>query len=230
MKLLVKKIKRESSDSISIIFERPKNLNFYPGQYLDIGFVTKKGIDSRIMSISSSPSEDFLMITYKIGISPYKIALQDLKPGDIVESTHPAGTVVIDDSGSIVMIAGGIGIAPHRSMIKWVVDRSRLDRDKKFNLPITLIYSNSDKDFIFKKELDQWVKLYPKLNIHYVVTSKDGRLTEAKLQQFLILSSTNLVPIHYLAGPPSMVDDFENILLKLGVDETNIRTDRFDGY
>lgn len=249
MQLKVLQIRSETKDSHSIIFEKPGDFSFYPGQYLDIalklssppplsfpprrwrGKLRRESIQSRIMSISSSPSEDFLMITYKEGMSPYKRQLRELQSGDTVESTHPAGTVVIDDSAPIVMLAGGIGIAPHRSMIKWAVDR-------KLNLPITLIYSNSDDDFIFKKELYSWQKQYPKLIIHYVVTNHGSHLDEAKLKlflnsqkskdfssKFLILNST-----FYLAGPPAMVDDFENILLNLRVDSVNIRTDRFDGY
>jgi len=215
--------RKETKNTFSLILEKPAGFAFYPGQYLDIGFNTGIGLDTRILSISSSPSEDFLMVTYKIGISPYKNRLHSLKSGDSIQSSHPAGTVVIDDSSPVVLMPGGIGIAPHRSMIKWAVDR-------KLNLPITLIYSNSDQDFIFKKELDSWLKQYPKLTIHYVITSAEGRLDAGRLKRFLVPSSTDLVPIHYLAGPPGLVDDFENILLKLGVDSTNIRTDRFDGY
>lgn len=221
MKLTVKKIKKEAEDSFSIIFDKPKNFQFYPGQYLDMELpVEDPRSQTRIMSISSSPSEDFLMITYIEGISPYKIAMQNLRPGDIVESSHPAGTVVIDDSSPLVFLAGGVGIAPHRSMIKWAVDQ-------KLDLPITLIYSNSGPDFIFKKELDQWQKQFNNLTIYYVVTSKDGRLSDAKLAT-AVGSLAN--KIFYLAGSPGMVDDFENVLLKMGIDSTNIRTDRFDGY
>ncbi len=213
MQIKLKSIKKEAEQIFSLVFDKPEGFNFYPGQYLDVGI---------IFSISSSPSEDFLMLTYKTGISPFKKRLATLKKGDLISSSHPAGTVVIDDSSPIVMMAGGIGIAPHRSMIKWAVDQ-------KLDLPITLIYSNSDSDFIFKKELDFWQKMYPKLKIHYIVTGKEGRLTEEKLQKLSPVTS-NLSPIYYLAGPPAMVDDFEDILLSLGIDETSIRTDRFDGY
>ncbi len=223
--------KSETKDSFSLILEKPENFNFYPGQYLDIELPVDDPLgNTRIFSISSSPSEDFLMLTYKTGISPFKKLFHSLKSGDTIQSSHPAGTVVIDDSSPVILMPGGIGIAPHRSMIKWAVDR-------KINLPITLIYSNSDKDFIYKKELDSWLKLYPKLTIHYVITSKDGRLDESKLQNYLtshFKSPTShlslLTSIYYVAGPPGLVDDFENILLKLDVDSTNIRTDRFDGY
>lgn len=221
MQLKVKGIKKESKDTISIILEKPDNFSFYPGQFLDIELSVKDSLGpTRILSLSSSPSEDFIMLTYKKGTSHFKKKLQTLKAGDLISSSFPAGTVVIDDSSPLVLMPGGIGIAPHRSMIKWAVDR-------KLNLPITLIYSNSDSDFIFKKELDEWQKQYPKLTIHYVITSKDGRLNKSQLAPIVSMYGT---AVYYLAGKPSMVDDFEKILLELGIDETSIRTDRFDGY
>lgn len=223
MILKVKAQKKENKDSFSLILEKPENFNFYPGQYLDVELPVSDPMGkTRIFSISSSPSEDFVMLTYKLGLTPYKKILQALKGGDMITSSHPAGTVVIDDASPVVMLSGGIGIAPHRSMIKWTVDRN-------LNLPITLIYSNSDNNFIFKKELDDWQKIYPKLTVNYIVTTHDGRLTEEKLNQLYPIPYS-LIPIFYLAGPPAMVDEFEEILLKLGVDSTNIRTDRFDGY
>ena len=219
MQLRVKDVKRESKNSFSLILEKPTGFSFYPGQFLDIG--SPRGGVGRIFSISSSPTEDFIMLTCKITSSSFNKKLRSLKEKDLVSSSHPAGTVVIDDSSPLVLMPGGIGITPHRSMIKWAVDR-------KLNLPITLIYSNSDSDFIFKEELDFWQKQYPKLEINYIITGKDGRLDELRFNK-LYPKPYTLNPIFYLAGPPAMVDDFEEILLKLGVDSTSIRTDRFDG-
>ncbi len=220
MKLKVTSLRHETKNTLSILFEKPKGFAFYPGQYLDIELPIKDPLETtRIFSLSSSPSEDFLMITYNLGITPYKQQLRRLQPGDIIKSSHPAGTVVIDDSSPLVMIAGGVGIAPHRSMLKWAVDR-------QLDLPITLIYSSSD-EIIFKKELDLWQKQLPSLTIHYIITSKNGRLNQTKLATIVEHFGNQ---IFYLAGPPGLVDDFENILLNLRVDSVNIRTDRFDGY
>lgn len=220
MQLRVKRSQKEAKNSFSIIFQKPDNLQFYPGQYLNISLpVSDPNGSSREFTIASSPSEDFLMITTKKGISNFKKKLQKIKTGQI-ESDHPAGTFTISENDPAVFLAGGVGITPFRSMIKWALDC-------KMDLPMTLIYSNSDSDFMFKKELSEWQSKLPNLTIHYINTSKDGRLTKDKLQR-LITHHSSLV--YYLAGPPAMVDDFEKMLLDLGVDQTSIRTDRFDRY
>ncbi|TSC64044.1 MAG: xylene monooxygenase electron transfer component, partial [Microgenomates group bacterium Gr01-1014_93] len=147
MKLAVYKIKQETRNAFSIYFKKPKNLNYYPAQFLIVKY---KGVE-REFTVSSSPSEKYLVITPKIGISPLKKFLIKLKPGDGVEIDPPMGTYTLDSKSPAVMIAGGVGITPMRSMIKYALDQ-------KLSIPMTLIYSNSDSDFIFKKELDLWQK------------------------------------------------------------------------
>src|SRR5258706_14495840 len=118
MILKVLENRQETKNCFSLILGKPEGFSFYPGQFLDIELPVKDlSGTTRIFSISSSPSENFIMLTYKVGISPFKKSLELLKSGDLISSSHPAGTVVIDDSSPIVMLAGGIGIAPHRSMI-----------------------------------------------------------------------------------------------------------------
>lgn len=208
----------ESKDAFSLILEKPENFNFYTGQYLDYELpVDDPNGNTRAFTISASPTEDFLMLSAKHGFSEFKKALYQLKPGDTITTSHPVGTFILDESSPAVFVAGGIGITPFRSMIKYAVD-------KNFKAPITLIYSNSDDNFVFKKELDNWRKVYPKLDIIYHNSSQAGRLTTLSLKPY------PLNPIYYLAGSHSFVNDMEKILLKVGVDPTNIRYDRFDGY
>lgn len=210
--------KKETRDTFSLILEKPKGFNFYPGQYLDVELPVKdKYGNTRAFTISSSPTENFLMITFKKGISEFKKKLASLKSGDTISVSHPAGTFTLDESSPAVFIAGGIGITPFRSMIKYAVDQ-------KLNIPIDIIYLTSDNIFLFKKNLDKWQKEYSKLEIIYQNTASSGHT--------ITLNTKYLIPntIFYLAGPPKMVDDFEKILFELGVEETSIRTDRFDGY
>lgn len=223
MILQVKEKRLEENNCFSLILEKPDGFNFYPGQYLDIELPVKDRLgNTRTFTISSSPTEDFLMMTTKKGLTPFKKSMAMLKPADTITTSHPAGTFTLDESQSAVFIAGGIGITPFRSMIKYVADY-------KLNTPITLLYSYSDNNFLFKKELENWQKQLPNLTIHYIVTSQVGRLDKNNfLKLYPKPNTTNI--IYYLAGPPSMVDEFAAMLLGLGVDQIDIRYDRFDGY
>lgn len=218
LKILEKKL--ETDQVFSLILEKPANFNFYPGQYLDIELAIQNNVTSdRIFTLSSSPTEDFLMITSKTGISNFKEVMSKLKPGDGISITHPIGTFILDESSPAVFLAGGIGITPFRSMIKYALDNHLLTH-------LTLIYSNSDDNFPFRKELDSWSGQLPNLIIYYIITNKEGRLDRQKL----IKAKRDVSTIYYLAGPPTMVKRFEEILLDLKVDEVNIRYDSFDGY
>lgn len=225
MKLKILKIKEETHHCFSLIIEKPFGFDFYPGQYLDIELDIKandtKG-NIRAFTISSSPTENFLMITPKKGISDFKKALEKLKTGDLIQSSHPAGTFTLDETSPAVFITGGIGVTPFRSILKYAVDQ-------KINTSITLVYSNSSENFLFKEELDSWQTQIKNCTIHYINTSIKGRLDKEKLQ-ILYPYPLPLTPIYYLAGSQSMIYNFSKYLQDLGVDEINIRTDSFDGY
>lgn len=223
MILQVKENRAEVNNCFSVILDKPRGFNFYPGQYLDVELpVEDRRGNTRTITISSSPSENFLMITVKKGVSKFKKMMERLKIGDHITTSHPVGTFTLDETEKAVFIAGGIGITPFRSIIKHTLDH-------KLNTPITLFYLNSSSDFLFKTELDKWQKQLPNLIIHYLVTGQSGRLDKEKLLKLSPLRLP-LPPIYYLAGPPSMVDDFGSWLIGSGVDEINIRYDRFDGY
>ncbi|OGE26636.1 hypothetical protein A3C26_04570 [Candidatus Daviesbacteria bacterium RIFCSPHIGHO2_02_FULL_39_12] len=216
--------KQVSKNIFSLILEKPKGFIFYPGQYLDVELpVDDPNGSTRAFTISSSPTENSLMVTTKKGISPFKKFMENIKPGETVSTSHPAGTFTLDETEKAVFIAGGIGITPFRSMIKYVLDQ-------QLKTPIILIYLNSVNNFPFKNELDNWQNKLPNLKIHYVNTTVQGKLDKGKLKIILHTKYLILNTIFYLAGPPGMVDDVEKILLKIEVDPINIRTDRFDGY
>ncbi len=221
MQLRIKNIHKNTETTFSLIFEKPEVFDFYPGQYLDMELpVTDPNSNSRTFTISSSPTEPFLMITTRKGISPFKKFMEKLQEGTTITTSHPVGTFILDESEPAIFLAGGIGITPFRSIIKYSVD-------KKLKTPMTLVYSNSDDNFLFKDELNLWQKQLHGLKVIYYQTSIKGRLDITKLDAAVQRSVTD---IFYLAGPPSLVDDFEKILLQLGIDSVNIRTDRFDGY
>jgi glycine betaine catabolism B len=227
---LVKKID-EAKDTKSFIFQPEKAILFSPGQYLyytlpKLNYPDAKGA-TRHFTIASSPTEDGLMLTTKIRAeSGYKKTLDELPMGSFVEIQEPNGTFFFDEGETEphVFLAGGVGITPFRSMIKYVVD-------KKIKTPIYLIYSNSDESTTFKKELDEITKSNPNIKVHYVVSSIEGHLDQTKIDS--IIGSWNLKNIKFtwwICGPPPFTSAMEDILSKMKVPGGQIRSEKFTGY
>ncbi len=226
MKLqLVRKI-TEAKDTVSFFFLPSEKVTWQAGQYayLTIGEITKQ------FTIASSPTEEFIQITTRIREgSEFKQNLNRLEIGSKIEARLPFGTFVLDSNYLVptayhVFLAGGIGITPFRSMIKY-------NLDLKLNIPMYLIYSNSDNEFVFKNELDAWQKGNNLLKIEYVNTSVDGRVDKLKISNYLNTWNLTLdACFFWLVGPPGFVTAMENILEELKIPEDNVKTEKFTGY
>lgn len=219
--LKVKELRKEATDYLSIVFERPRGLTYEPGNWMDIRFPVPEFPVGKTYSFVSSPTEPDIMISFRKGISKFKKALETVNPGDIMIITqHGTNGFLLNKRYQSVFIAGGIGIAPFRSMIK-----ESIDTNSKGD--ITLIYLNHTENFPFKEEFDAWQKTYPYLSVHYVVTGQEGRLTKEKILQLIphITESMN-----YIAGSPGMVISVEKILKEIGIRKEDIKTDSFTGY
>ncbi|MBN2056480.1 FAD/NAD(P)-binding protein [bacterium] len=119
--------------------------------------------------IASAPTrEDYIECSFKKA-GKVTAALHRANVGDIVGFRGPYGNwFPIDDmfGKNIVFIAGGIGLAPVRSLI-WNV----LDRREEFN-DITIIYgARSVADLVYKRELEEWKA---RSDINTIVTVDPG--------------------------------------------------------
>ncbi|HLD92348.1 MAG TPA: FAD-dependent oxidoreductase [Patescibacteria group bacterium] len=227
---LIKK-RNEAKDTVSFFFEADKPFNWIAGQYIYItlsklNYPDERG-STRHFTISTSPTEgDLIRITMRIRESSgYKKTLNNLPNGSIVEGKGPQGTFVFDEQiKNNIFLAGGIGITPFRSMIKWNIDR-------KLNVPIFLIYSNSDSEFVFKNEIDEWVKNNNNIKVEYFDTSESGHLDKTKIENALdgwSLDKNSL--IFSVVGPNVFVDAMEDSLNELNIPDSNIKTEKFTGY
>lgn len=232
MKLKLVEIRDEARGTKSFFWQSEKSVAFYPGQYYYFTLPALKYPDprgsTRHFTISSSPTEgEILRLTTRIREeSGYKKTLAELPVGSEIEGEGPNGTFVFDEkeTGPHVFIAGGIGITPFRSIIKYIADKNLLT-------PIYLIYSNSDNDFVFKKELDEIVGAHPNIKIRYVITSVEGRLDDLKIGK--MIENWKLVIGNctwWLCGPPPMIDAMEQVLGKLKITSGHVRSEKFTGY
>ena len=240
MKLKLLEIRDEAKGTKSFFWQPEKPVTFLPGQYFYYTLPTLKYPDpkgnTRHFTDSSSPTEaGTLRVTTRIREeSGYKKTLAELPIGAEIEGEGPNGTFIFDEkeTGPHIFIAGGIGITPYRSMIKYAVDKQSLPSDgKNLQTPIFLIYSNSDNDFVFKKELDEISAQHPNIKIQYLVTATEGHLDDVKISQYLKnwqLETANCT--FWLCGPPPMIDAMEISLGKLKITSDKVRSEKFTGY
>ena len=215
--------RQESSDCRSIVFARPQGLSFQAGDWLDIRFLDPDLAVGRTFSFASAPTEADLQITFRIGRTPFKRRLESVVARETILITQYGSNGFLLDRGSpAVFLAGGVGIAPFRSMIKDAIDH----RD---NVPITVIHVNRTADAPFSEELCRWRAAHAQLHIHHVTSAAKGRLTIATLGA-LIAPARPSLPVFYLAGPPGFVSATAALLSHLGVDPHAIKSDTFTGY
>jgi ferredoxin-NADP reductase len=205
-----------------VYFKRPINFTFEAGDWIDIAFKSGELAGGKTYSISSSPTEDDIRITFREGISQLKKALQSTQPGEKLAITQYGNdyNFQLKKNQSSLLIAGGVGIAPFRSMLKEMFDNG--DRND-----VTLIYLNQNDTFLFKDELELWSSKMSNLTINYISTKDINRKKREKLIHALITSTNQNF---YVSGPPGMVEGNEHLLIDMGVAIQDIRIDSFGGY
>jgi ferredoxin-NADP reductase len=212
-------------DVVSFIFEPEKPIKWQPGQYMHYLLPHDNEDDrghERWFTDSAAPSENHIMISTRINNerrSSFKNALNNLKLGQTIEADGPEGDFVINDlSRNYLLIAGGIGITPFRSILKEAYEKGQ-------KIKATLLYANRNQDIPFKDELDKFARSNESLKIEYI--TQPDRITPELLKKWIDKIDN---PYIYISGPEPMVKDFEKQVLQLGVDKQNVKIDDFPGY
>jgi glycine betaine catabolism B len=229
--------KRQLAPTIfEFAFDSNVAFKFLPGQYLE-WTLPHRHVDSRgnrrYFTIVSSPTENRLRLAAKIidKSSSYKRALLNLKLGESLAAGELAGEFTIPRSADqeLVFIAGGIGITPFRSMIKYIIDKGE-ERD------VTLFYSCSNvSEFVYREIFEEAVK--NGLKVVYVLTDVENVPPDWKgkvgfLSKEMIQSEVRDYEnrTYYLSGPQAMVTAYKRLLKSMGIGRRRVKTDYFPGY
>jgi ferredoxin-NADP reductase len=222
IKLIVKALEHEVRDYLTLVFLRPAGFDFKAGDWIDVEFSNGPLKGGKTYSISSSPTEADIRITFREGMSDFKGALKNSQLNDELYISQYGNdyNFQLNRNRSSVLIAGGVGIAPFRSMLKEMADNHGAN-------DVSIIYLNQNEDFLFKDELDRWSAELPNLSISYINTKDINRKKREKYIRFLV---NDVDQNFYISGPPAMVEANEHLLIDMGVEVRNIRIDSFSGY
>lgn len=193
-----------------------------PGQ---CAMISLPGIGEALFSITSSPTNtEYMEFSVKrCGI--VTDALHLVSPGQQIAIRGPYGNhFPVEDAlkgKDLVFIAGGIGLAPLRSVINYMLD-NRADYGE-----IDIVYGvRSSKDFVHCQELmERWPNL-ERTNVHTTIDRAEpewnGRVGFVpQLVKDLNFSPDKTVLV---CGPPIMIKFVLAALLEMGFDKKQVYT------
>ena len=205
-----------------------KRFDFKPGQFLMLYLLDAAGNPTdlkRPYSISSSPTENnYLEVTFKIqGV--FTNELSKKKENDLLGVDGPYGSFVFDESikDDLVFIAGGVGITPFKSMLRYITS-------KNLSNSVKLFYSSRYcENFLCRSEFEEFKERKSNLDCILSITGnvipenwkgEEGRVDEKMLKSKIGSFNGKLF---YICGPPPMVNEMVEILSRNGVKNNRIK-------
>jgi len=236
MQATIKEKREVAKGTLMVTFDLlGEEVDFQPGQYfwvelLNPPYDDEKGPRRHISVVSSPTERGILALATRLRDSAFKRSLAELPEGAEVDVEQPKGSFLLpEDTGRhCVFLAGGIGITPFRSMLRYIAD-------KGLDYEVTLVYSNRDRESTaFFEELQELESRIPRLRVVFTMDEdanwegESRRISPEMLEDVLgdELSSFRFM----IAGPPGMAKAVEASLLEAGIPEEQVQSDSFSGY
>jgi glycine betaine catabolism B len=213
-------------------FKPARAVRYTAGEFIEM-YLPHDNADNRgqkrWFTLSSSPTDELVSITTKFAAergSSFKQALAALQPGAQVMLADPMGDFILpkDQSRPVVCVAGGIGVTPMHSMIKWLTDTGeRRDICLIYSVgrPEELAFASLFESYCGEKFMAITKEADPEWQGHV------GSLDAARILEF---SGTPANALYYLSGPEGMIQAFVKGLRASGISKHDIVTDYFPGY
>jgi len=222
----------ETPSASTLVLDVPGWPGHLAGQHLDVRLTAPDGYQAaRSYSLAAPAEGERVEITVQAvpdgEVSSFLVG--DAVSGDSVEVRGPVGGWFVwkpEDSGPVLLIAGGSGVVPLMAMIR--------TRDGMNDTPFRLIYSvREPEDRIYDHELRRRATEDSGLDVTvvYTRTAPDGEPRPTGRISIDDLVSygwaAELEPTCYVCGPTGFVETVANLLIFLGHDSSKIRTERF---
>jgi ferredoxin-NADP reductase len=218
-------------------FDKPDDWTFVAGQFIDMTLLapaeTDAEGDTRGFSIASAPFEDAIMIATRVRDTAFKRVLKTMPIGTEVKIEGPFGELRLpnDTARPAVVLSGGIGITPFRSILFQAAHEKRSQRILFFDgnrrpedapfLADMQALEGENSNFTFIPTMSEMEKSQLPWD------GERGYIDQQMLTKYLT-GVTNA--IYYLTGPPGMVRALRTVLAAAGIDHDDIRTEEFTGY
>jgi ferredoxin-NADP reductase len=228
---------RIARDTMAFWFDtNGASFEFRAGQHADFAFTRacmgSECDNSRTFSLATSPHDNKpVMIATRMRKTAFKCALKAAARGTKFTVSRPRGSFTLhrDATRPAVLLAGGIGITPIRSILQWVTQEHLPHR-------LYLFYSNREADdAAFLEEFENMAArnsrftLIPTLTGHRTIAwpYEKGHINREMLTRYLFGLKR---AIYYIAGPSGMVTAMTELLSASGVSDDDVKSEEFGDY
>lgn len=232
--MTIKEVVKVATDAVNLVFEKPANFQYEPGQFITIIDEVEGKKIRRAYSLCTTPFDDeHPAVTVKRvpGGAMSNHLNDNMKAGNQLEVMEPMGmfTTVYDDSKSrnSLFFGGGSGITPLISIIRTILI-------KEPNSNAVLVYGNRSEEYIiFKDLITSLEKKYEgRFKAIHILESGEadfvGRPTEEMIEEICTANSCNDKTEFYICGPQPMMDIVSSGLKKAKYSDSNIMMESFD--
>jgi len=228
VKATIREIIQETPDIKRLILELDKNMPFKAGQFVMLKIDSErfdKLIPTRAYSIANAPNDKFeiLIIAKIIPDSNFSQYLDQLETHEEIEVQGPFGRFTLsekDKTKEVTLLGAGTGVAPLIGIMEYALQNK---------IKPHLIYCDkTDEDLINIKQFDE---LTQKNKITCkILTTRDknskrtkGRITLEYLKEKILTRKG----LFFVCGPPEYVNNVVGYLEELGIENDNIKTERY---
>ncbi len=198
-------------------------INFMPGQFVALSL---PGVGEAPFGFASCPLEkDTIALTIK-RTGMLTEAIHALNVGDYVWIRGPLGNTFPlppMEGKNLLFIAGGLGLAPLRPLITYVLHETNRGDFGNVNM---LIAARSSKDFVYFEEYDQWRNQKDTTVMLTIDKEEPGWQERVGFPHNLVgkmpVNPENTVAV--LCGPPIMIKFVSQKLLEMGLPAHSIYT------
>jgi ferredoxin-NADP reductase len=232
MKVTFDHSEAEAANIRTFYFKPERPVHYTAGQYTELHVPHKhhdKRGTKRWFTLSSPPEDEFLTITTKYAgddkSSSFKKALFSLKPSTVLDAAEPMGDFVLPKliQTPLVFVAGGIGITPFHSMLKWLSDTVE-------ERPIKLLYGVRIEDEIIFQDTFRAAGVEPTIVVSEPSDAWGGERGHLSSELILGLEKPSDDTLVYVSGPEPMVQALGKDLHKAGLAKSQIVSDEFPNY
>lgn len=224
-------IRYETGDVKTFTLIKPSEFTFIPGQYCLVSFAENpelRGI-KKPFTFSNSPTEKkYIELTIK-KTGKFTEALFELIPEQRLKIEGPFGEALnFNESvkSGVVFIAGGSGITPFMSAIRYAIAKELPNRI------ILFLGNQNQEDIIFYNKLKEINNRYDNIQIINTISETNpewneekGLITKNMIEKYVHLP---LDFLWYICGPPMMNTAMKNILNEMNIPTEKIRTEPWE--